>query len=278
MSDDISPEVLSEAKALGFIPKEEFRGDPEKWIDAQTFLERGKHIMPILKKNNEKLLADVNSLRGELAKVNAALGESRQAIEALKEYHSEDVKRQVEKAREELKTRLTKAREDGDVDSEVAIVGELQDLRTAEQAAEARAATREETQPPNYAETPEFKAWQAENAWFGPDRRKTALAMGIAEELRQKEPALQGKAFLDRVVAEVNETFGGTQRRADRVESGRNGGEGGGSTKSYADLPDDAKRACDRQVDRLVGPNRAFKTLADWRKHYVTSYFQETDK
>ena len=47
--------VEQEARTLGWVPAEEFKGDPNRWVDAETFVERGHTVMPILRKNNERL-------------------------------------------------------------------------------------------------------------------------------------------------------------------------------------------------------------------------------
>src|SRR5256885_800185 len=86
-------------------------------------------------------------------------------------------------------------------------------------------------------------AWMAENPWFGTDKRRTALANGIADELRS-DPAnagLTGKPFFDRITEEVERVFGGNQRRngASKVEESRGSGTGGGGAsagKTYAAL------------------------------------------
>lgn len=285
MSDqDTVGNVEGEAKALGWVPKEEFRGNPEKWVDADSFVERGKSIMPILRKNNEKLLSDVNQLRGELGTLKSALVASTEAIEALKSFHGEETKRQVAAARKELIAQLTKAREANDVEAEVKITGELHDLKVAESAADRRggdddndddAAYRPST---DYTTKDWYQAWSSDNAWFGTDKRRTSLAIGIAEELRQSNPELRERAFLDRVVQEVEKMLGGNSRRqgADKVEGSRGGGNGGSTGKGYGDLPADAKAACDRQAGRLVGEGRAFKDIAAWRKYYTATYFGDS--
>jgi hypothetical protein len=47
---------------------------------------------------------------------------------------------------------------------------------------------------------------------------------------------------------------------------------GRGNSRTFADLPPDAQVACKEAAKRLVGPNRAYKTLADWQKRYVEVY------
>lgn len=278
---DMNSGVEGEAKALGWVPKEEFRGNPDKWVDADSFVERGKSIMPILRKNNEKLLSDVNQLRGELGTLKSALVASTEAIEALKGFHSEETKRQVAAARKELIAQLTQAREANDVEAEVKITGELHDLKVAETAANTRVDDDDEGDDDashrpgiDYTTKDWYQGWASDNAWFGTDKRRTSLAIGIAEELRQSNPELKERAFLDRVVAEVDKMLGGSRRAAaDKVEGARNSGNGGSSSKGYGDLPADAKAACDRQAGRLVGEGRAFKDVASWRKYYTATYF-----
>ena len=272
MSEQDGGGVEAEAKTLGWVPKEDFRGNPEKWVEAEAFVERGKAVMPILRKNNEKLLTDVNSLRGEIQTLKGALNASAEAMESLKEFQNEHTQRKVKEARAELIRQLTAAREDGNVEAEVKITDELASLRVAENVAAEKPAEKVE-RAVDYTQEPYFKSWSQQNEWFGTDRRKTALAVGIAEEIRQSEPNLFGEAFLRKVADEVNATLGGAARQG-KVEGARSGA-GQTGAKSYADLPADAKAACVRQSERLVGPNRAFKTQADWQKHYVASYFGE---
>jgi hypothetical protein len=115
-----------------------------------------------------------------------------------------------------------------------------------------------------------------DNPWFGTDERKTMKAMGIAQVLRSdpENEALQGRAFFDRVKEELE---GRSSPRADKVSGGRPTGAGGGSgggSKAFADMPSDAKEACDRQGKKLVGEGRAFKDMAAWRSYYANLYFQ----
>lgn len=139
---------------------------------------------------------------------------------------------------------------------------------------------------------PSFIAWNQDNPWFGSDTKKTALATEIGREIRSN-PAnahLQGRAFFDKVSEETEAYLGQSANRGRSAESkveggGTDGGGGGGgsssggggnsngSAKSFNDLPADAKAACDRQAQWVVGANRAFKDKASWQKHYTQMYF-----
>ncbi|MDE2106523.1 MAG: hypothetical protein KGL39_55425, partial [Patescibacteria group bacterium] len=88
--------VEERAGAMGWVPQEKFRGDPEKWVDAETFVQRGEQVMPILKHNNEKLQAEIASLKGELGKVTSLFQASQEAVEELKKFNSEATRRAAE--------------------------------------------------------------------------------------------------------------------------------------------------------------------------------------
>lgn len=60
--------------------------------------------------------------------------------------------------------------------------------------------------------TPGFADWQTENRWFGSDRARTEYARLYAKELRQEQPGLSGRAFLEAVSARVKELFAPPKR------------------------------------------------------------------
>jgi hypothetical protein len=62
------------------------------------------------------------------------------------------------------------------------------------------------------AATPGFAGWQAENAWFGADRARTEYALLYAKDLRQSQPELNGRPFLNAVAARVREVFAAARR------------------------------------------------------------------
>lgn len=263
-----------EARTLGWVPLEEFRGNPEKWIDADTFLERGRTVMPILKKNNEKLESTVRQQADEIGRLKKLFEASQEAIEELQNVHTEATKAAVEKARKDLLTELRRAKAEGDVDLEVQLTEELADLKAKQKLAETAP---KPTPAPAAAQGdvhPDFHAWAADNKWFGTDERKTLRAMGIAQQLRAdpENDHLQGRAFYDRVVELMAPQ---TAQRVSKVEGSRpsSGGSEGGR-RSFADLPSDAKEACDRQGRKLVGEGRAFKDMNAWRSYYVNLYYQ----
>ena len=278
MSDGVL-NAETEARQLGWVPLEEFRGDPEKWRDAETFLDHGKSVMPILRKNNQRLSEEVHTLREETARLQKLFQASQEAIQELQESNVENTRAAVERARKDLLASLKMAKESGDVDAEIRIAEELADLKGAQRAAGGKKP--EAPPPPSPPAQPEihpdFAGWMKDNPWFGTDPRKTARAQAIAYELRadSENDSLEGRAFYDRVSEIMEERSTGQQvpKVGGARHVPRGGANGGGRT--YADLPPEAKEACDRQARRLVGEGRAFKDIDSWRKSYAATYFQE---
>lgn len=286
MAEENTQAQETRAKEVGWIPKEQFKGDPERWTDAATFLRNADTVLPILKKKNAALETQVANLTADQQRLNAALQESQTAIQSMMAYQSEETKRQVKLAKDGLRAQLVTARKDGDTATEIRVEEEMDVLRTAEleqkrrdDEAKAEADRRKAggNNGTDNTQQPWFVQWQVENEWYGKDARRTALANGIANEMRAGGDKRVGKLFLDDVAAEVDKTMGGGAPAAgDKVEGGgRHGNKGGGSGKTYNDLPAEAKAACAKYDKSLVGANKSFKTVEDWRKHYATKYFEE---
>lgn len=269
-------DVETTARDMGWIPKEDFRGDPEKWVDAETFVKRGEEFIPFLKANNRKLNEELESTKDTVQTLEARLAEATETLNELKKFNTEVARREAEKLRGQLLRELKEAKDDGDVEKEEQIRDKLDETREALKKSED--APKGDEPPANPEAVKVWQEWVGDNPWFKTDTRRRALAVGIGEELRNSPEGkkLQMREFLDKVAEEVDRTLGGSRRQAPpRVEGGgrSNGGDsGGGDRRSYGDLPADAKAACDRQARTLVGPNKAFKTEAEWRKHYVNTY------
>ena len=287
--DEAAAALVTEATSMGWSPKESWRGDPDKWIDAETFVTRGREVLPILRANNKQLQAKVDTLSGQVAKANEQLTASMEAIEALKEFNSDATLAEAERTKGDLVASLKQARTDGDVDTEIALRDQIDEVNTVIKASKGEEEEARKSKPKPNGEDKEpklspetraaFESWKTRNPWFGTDVRRTRLATVISDELRS-DPAnalLLGEAFMDKVAEEVDAVLGdsSTRQPVDKVEGSRGGRERQGGGKSFADLPADAKEACAYYSKRLVGEGKAYKTEAEWQKVYVTKYFAE---
>jgi hypothetical protein len=271
----IPPETR--AKEMGWAPIEEWRGDPEKWIDAETFISRGEEILPIVRANNRKLQDEVTSLKNELMSTRSQLQASTEAIEELKQFNSEANRERMRAARSSLVDSLKEARQEGDVEAEIALTGKIAEtdaaLRTAETSPPPKRESSSAPLPPEAQE--EFNAWASENEWFS-DPVNQAAAVAVAAQLR-RDPAnasLKGRAFFDKVGEETSKRIGINPRRSTaKVDVTERGAGSDSGRQTFTSLPPDARAACDRQASRLVGPNRAYKDLASWRAAYTKQFF-----
>jgi len=270
------PEVQAKAEELGWIPPARFKGDPERFIDADVYIKRGEEVLPIVREQNKRLHTELTVLKAESAATKAALKAAQTAIESIEERHTVATQKAVEDARRQLKAQLSAASEAGDHDGVAELTDQLVTLNTAERAA-VRAP---EVAPPpaEFVPPADLVAWNQANPWFGPNKRKTALALGIAQELRDAGETASGREFFDKVTAEVDKELGVQPPRGDKVEGARGGGDSGtngSGRKTYASMPADARAACDADARRFVGEGKKYKTQADWRSRYAEIYFGE---
>jgi hypothetical protein len=54
------------ARAMGWVPKEQYRGNPEHWKEADEFVRRGEEILPIVQERNRDLTRRLSELEGRI--------------------------------------------------------------------------------------------------------------------------------------------------------------------------------------------------------------------
>ena len=269
-SNEVSPEVQHEAESQGWVPKERFRGNESDWVDADTFVKRGREILPILRKNNENLVKDLQATKDELRQF-------REAAEEFKKFQRESYERKAQEYEsriQEIKESRAQAISDGDGQKVNALDDALDQAK--ENFKEAKQSVKDvvsakDPEPTPEAIDPGLQAWLDRNTWFGQDKRLTAMVNGVGESLRLEFPLLKGQAFLDKLdevlAEEFPSKFGGKkQSPSSRVESGsgRAGRSGGSNAQSYDNLPPEAKSACDRFVKQKLMTREQYVADFDW--------------
>ena len=270
--------VEQEAGVLGWAPKEEWRGPPERWVDAETFVERGHTVMPILRKNNQELLGKLNGAQSELAEVKKALAEQSDGLKKVLEFQAAEVKRQVESQVSSIRAGLKQARKDGDEDAVDTLETALDTAKDRLKAIETAPAPVAKAAPAAQEIEPWAKEWAEQNSeWYWKDKRKTAYVLAAADDLA-KTTSLRGVDLLNKAKQEMEATFGGTPA-ADKAEGGSKGGGAAPSTqaKGFSSLPADAKAVANDQEKLMVGKGKPFKTAAEWHDHYVKVYNSSTE-
>lgn len=275
---EVTPEVQAEARAIGWKPQEEFRGDAAHWVDADEYLRRGREVLPLVKAENRRLQESQTRLQSEITRLAAVVEEQRESMNSMAEFSLNELRDRLAEQKKALTAQLRAARREDDD----ALVENLEEqLDANKEKAEKLKAPTPTAAPvaspaPAAQETPEFKAWKDKNPWYGgssrADQAKTAAAHRFAQEAASR--GLRGAAFFDDVDEALAEVYP-PQRRSDPTEDGRPSGGGGSSSssdKGFNALPAEARAKAREQVAKFVGPNKMFKDEKAWFTYYAKQY------
>ena len=241
--DDAEPvarDFDAEARKHGWRPKEEFKGDPNRWTDAETFVKRADEVMPLLQKQNE-------GLKRELDEMKRTLKQASKHFEASEQ-------RAYQRALSELEAKHDAAVEVGDVAGARRVVAEMKALPTPDVAMVADDA------PSQDQLRSELNAWVEANDWYVLDDAKRRYAdlqadmMGTADKWDGGQ-----KAWLAELENRVAKKFAAKDEPREAKTPLANGGGNRPSSrggKTYADLPPDAKRMCDKFVKNGIVKDR----------------------
>lgn len=290
LGNEVPEEVLKTAREMGWTPKEKFRGNPEKWVDANTYVERGEHVLPILRADRDRLRKELLTRDTEIGTLKHQVTTTNALVKDLTVQYDARLQAELAAQRTRLKATIKEAVEDRDTDAELDAREQLEQLTVAEREAQDRAKNNKAKL--TAAETPvdkngdpqvqlsaDFMAWNKDNPWYGgtsgDDRKRTRAIMRIAEDLRDDGEKAQGREFMDLCLEELEraEDTGG-QRSTSKVEQGNPRNNGGSQTGSYGSLPAAAKAACEEFAQDLVGEGKVYKTLKDFQTYYAKTYFE----
>jgi hypothetical protein len=244
-----------EARRMGWVPQDEFRGDDAKWVDAEKFLERGKNELPIMR---ERMSKQDKQIQVQGQTIKELKGELKESIRV----HGEISKASYDRAMSDIKSQQREAVEDGDTKK-------FDHLEKQKEAIE-------KTQPKE-VKVAEFKEvdndadfikWKADNDWYEKDPELKNYADNISAFVAATKPHLVGNpAFFDEVQGEVEKRFpskfNNSRRDNPPAVEGATRSSPKGSKMTYNDLPQEAKQICDRQVKKGL-----FKSKDDYVKEY----------
>lgn len=251
MTEEKKEEIVSRAEKMGWVDKEEWKGDPEKWRPAQEFVERGENIVPILKDRLVKVESDL----AMALKMNA------EELKAVRQQGYEQAKREYEKEIKILSEKEKDAVKLGDVDEWQRIQNEKSKIKPPEVVVEKK------NEP-----VPEFIDWHSKNDWYQKDDELTQFAEFVGAKLAVKN--LPPKEFYDtigqRVKAAFPEKFTNANREKPSVAESGNRSTGNSSKKSWSDLPSSAQATYNRLSKQFEAKGRKFT-----KEQYVKTYFEE---
>lgn len=281
-------DYAAEATAIGWKPKEEFRGDPDRWVDAERYVKRGEEFLPIVQSSNRKLKETVDSQNSRILELERTNKANALALEAIQETNREQTVQTAQRTIEDIAVQISAARESGNVTEELALLREHAEVTTKLETAKKPPVKQQQQQaPPNgtgdMSKTPAFQDFLKNNSWWQTDAVMRAASIEIQNQLYTEgkiSDATPQAERLELVADATRKRFGikDSSRRGapNRVEGGGGPGAGssGGTDKSYSDLPGDAQVACDKAAKRLTfGEGKRYKDIAAWRQSYTNTYF-----
>lgn len=242
--DSTSPEARdyeAEARAMGWTPKDEFKGDEKRWIDAETFVKRGEEVLPLLKAQNKKFKQELDDLKRQMKRAS--------------EYFSRAEERGYQQALADIERRHAEAVELGD---KAAADKAARDMVKLEKEFD-RSAPEPTATPEQIAA--EFQAWVESNDWYATDETKTRYADLQASLMGPAENWPQGRAaWFAEIERRVSTKFAERKPPVNAAPGARVPAKNG---KTYADLPPEAKAMCDKWVK-----NGIIKSRDDYVKSY----------
>lgn len=241
--EDVPTEIEALAAEEGWSAEDKWRGDPDKWVDARTFIRQGRTI----------LRSTLQRQDGELSEMKSTMGEFR-------DHYRNVEQRAHDRAMADLKTEQRAAVTEGDTDAYDAAGKKIDEL---DKEAPAVPVAASEQKPDPY-----FQPFCEANLWYGDDIKMTAYAESISTVVGRK---YKGQSFYDKITEEVRAEFpdkfsNAARKKPSRVESSGAGTmrRGNGARKTYADLPADAKAACNRFVKQKLMTRDEYIADYEW--------------
>jgi hypothetical protein len=189
----------SAARASGWVPLDEWEGDPDDHVDAKEFVRRGE------------LFHKISSQSSEIKDLKKAIG-------SLMEHHQKVKETEFTRALEYLKQQKKSALEEGDADKLMA-VDEAIDTLKQEKKSEVQANTAQKKNGP----TPVFVQWVQQNAWYLKDPELRTFADDVGVGAYQRSGGQLGEQELyemvkQRVIKAFPEKFKGSGNKTSAVE------------------------------------------------------------
>lgn len=258
----------AEARKMGWRPKEVYKGPPEKFIEAQAFVENGERNLPIIRAALKSTQDEVDRLKKQ-GEAHARVIESARAREVA------DLQAQLADALQARKEAVSAG------DGEAFEVAEGTVKKLEGEVAAAKAPPKTDTTSkggPTQADEEAFAAWSAEHPRFNDDPVFQAVcnSLTLSPQFKDKAGKNLREEFWDEVYAAAEKQMEGYSRADDKNRGGpQRGGRGsdttsrtnGAGARSYDRLTQDMKRTCDR-MSRDFGYEG--KRLEAFRKDYAS--------
>jgi hypothetical protein len=252
-------ETEEKARRVGWVPKEEFRGDPDRHVTAAEFLARSESLMPLLRRDNDKLHKRVQEMEG-------ILRETRDAQKEFLEHAGRAEQRAYEKAKAEWQARAEAAAANAD---QAGVRHAITQMDALERPIKPQPV---ETKP---AGDPVIQDWISRERWFQKSEALKGYAMETFGDIERDHPGMSMEEMLAetkrRTMDRFPEKFGINPRRDAPAAVGSPTGRSAPAVKAnarvFSNLPDDVKAQFPR----------AKKSMPTLTEEEFASYYQWDD-
>ena len=213
--------IEDRAREQGWRPKEEFDGDPSKWVSAETFVAKGELI-------------------DRIEQLGKKLKDSEKTIKMLSEHHSKVKESEFKRAVEFLKQQKKQAYENGDVDRILELDDKIAEVRETQKAQKQQEQVNEA--PESH---PAFQSWVSENKWYETDSEMRADADTFGEAYARNNQDKTPAEVLEYVTKKIKKAYpekftNPNRNKPTGVESG-SGNRQGSSRDTFTLTEEEAK-------------------------------------
>ncbi|MDB6036003.1 MAG: hypothetical protein JWM16_6341 [Verrucomicrobiales bacterium] len=232
LSQDKAPERNYEAEAadMGWTPKDQWKGNPDNWKDAETYVKHGEDIVRVTKSQLARQEKDFAERLAKIEKVNS------KTVEQLEKAHAKE----LAEARA-AKTEAVKAGDVAEVDRLDTVIDDLKNDAPKADKPLTGAALEKHNQKVQ-------TDWVGKQSWWDTDEDMTAYAIGISQNITAKNPTITMEDNLAKVEAALAikypEKFGGKTKPAANAHAAVDSGgdfPGAGKADPLAKLPAEAR-------------------------------------
>lgn len=255
-------DVEARARRMGWRPKEEFRGPPDRWSSAEDFISRGENELPILRERNRNLDRQLEETGRTVTELKTRMEQTGEVLSSMREMGLKAEERAYKKARaeieEEMRTRAAAADVVGVTETQRKLE-ELDKERETAKVAPAAVVAKVTDAPAAKPRDPVAEQWITDNPWFTSDAEMNSTAQGIHTGMLQSRKDLSLADNLAETKRRIMKLYPEKFANANRDEAiavAQPSGNAPAPTnrnkkKTYADLPADAKAACDKYVKQI---------------------------
>ena len=219
---ELSP-VEQKAMEQGWVPQDQWDGDPEQWRPAKEFLDRGE----LFKKIEDQ---------------NRTIKEFKRALDDLKQHHAKTRETEYSRALQALKEQKKAALEEGDADAVIKLDDQIDLVKEEQQKLKQQPVTQDELV------APEFTTWVEKNSWYESSQPMRAYADALGRDLAFK--GLTPSQVLKEVEKQVRLEFPNKFTNPNRNKPGAVEGSTnkGGRSNEVVELSDEERRVMQRFV------------------------------